>query len=126
MNIKALDHTADVAFEITADSPEELIKEATKAFYSVIGELKTKETNLEETTELSLTGQSRAFLLRDYLSELLYLFEVKNIILLNVRCLSFTETELKVAGEKGFVDSKKSVYYKEVKAVTYHNLEVVQ
>lgn len=116
------DHTADLGVRVTAPTPAELVWPATQGLYATIGEL----TPVGEETLLTLkfTGPDPAYLLRDYLAELLHFFEHDRRIATAADVQTFTDHELAVTARLRAVDEQHSEYAREVKAVTYHELEI--
>jgi SHS2 domain-containing protein len=114
------DHTADLGIRVVADTPAGLIAPATEALYAVIGELAA--SGPAETMKLELHGEDTAILLRDYLAELLRLFETAQRMITGPRVEAFGPGLLRVTGLALRVDPERCIYYREVKAVTYHEL----
>lgn len=116
------DHTADMGVRIRASSLPELIETAAQGLYAVIGDLVPEGQGHPET--LALGGGDTAELLRDFLSELLLIFERDFRMLTDVRVETYEPGRLVVAGESRPVSREKSVLDREIKAVTYHGLEI--
>ena len=89
-------------------------------------DIKEDEPVAEEAEPVSfeLTDADPPALLRDYLAELLVLFErdARRAILLNDP--TFDEQRLKVTVRTANVDQERSDLLREVKAVTYHELDI--
>ena len=122
---KFIDHTADIAVEITADSFEELILESLIAFNeSVLGSV---DNNSEEELEIDLQDSSREGLLVSFLNEINYLLTVKRwlsksiyeIVLKNKKNNYKLFCKIKVSKLKDDIDLKE-----EIKSVTYHQMEI--
>ena len=118
------DHTADVGIRVFAPSMAGLIAPAGEGLYTVIGEL----TPGGERSGLRLehTGDEPAVLLRDYLAELLFLFEDERRIVVSTDVHVFDEGRLVVEAQLAAVDETVSSYEREVKAITYHALEIAK
>jgi len=116
------DHTADMGLRVRAPTFEKLIETAADALYAAIGELKL--TDDVEPFELDLPGRNRAELLRDYLDRLLFLFERHRRVLKNPSVGEFSENRLLLHGQAILVDDDRSIYHHEVKAITYHALNI--
>lgn len=99
-----------------------LIAPAARGLYSVIGELVA--AGGAEPFAFDATGDEPALLLRDYLTRLLLIFERDHRIVTAPTVREFRRDRLVVSGESFAVDDERSVYYREVKAVTYHELAV--
>ena len=85
-----------------------------------------------EPISFDLTGDNYAVLLRDYLGELLLLFERDARVVTKVDVSTFAEdprglkpaARLSVTVYAGAVDDRRSVFHHEVKAITYHELSI--
>jgi SHS2 domain-containing protein len=120
---EVFDHTADLGLRIRAASKEELFADAGQALYSVIVENLSEVRPLEEQT-IQISGQDTDYLLFDWLTELLFLFETRRLL------LSQFDIRLDSEGLKGVCrgepfDPGRHRLEHEVKAITYHGLKVV-
>ncbi len=116
------DHTADIGIRVWAASLAELLAPAGRALYEVIGELIPTEHT--EPVELDLKGDEAAILLRDYLSELLVMFDRDERMATSVQVARFDDERLTATVRTAAVDSSQSDYQREVKAITYHELAI--
>lgn len=116
------DHTADVGIRIRAASLAELIQPATDGMYFVIGQLVS--TGNCEQIELQIQGDDPATMLRDYMQELLVLFDVDHRIARQVEVMAFDSQQLCVRIQLCDIDTELCVYYRELKAITYHELAI--
>jgi SHS2 domain-containing protein len=124
---KFIDHTADVAFDVEAETIEELFTASSKAWKETVLE---KEPRLQASEQKSLALKSASLeqLLVDFLSELNYLMISKKWMFLSVEKLKIKSEDgtwnlsAKVKGSKLSDDLK---IIKEIKAVTYHQMEIV-
>ncbi len=117
------DHTADLGIRATAPTLAGLIQPAAEGLYAVIGEL-VAGADLQPG-EWAFEGGDPAVLLRDYLGELLVLFEQRRRMVVKPDIVEFTNERLAVRAGTAVVDEARSAYHREVKAVTYHLLEIV-
>jgi SHS2 domain-containing protein len=117
------DHTADMGIRVTAATMEGLVPPAIEGLYAVIGQLAPGSD--PQPRNWRLTGAEPAVLLRDYLTELMWLFERDHRIAINPNVLEFSADRLVVEGQTVELDSERSACQREVKAVTYHALEIV-
>jgi SHS2 domain-containing protein len=115
---KELDHTADVAVSVRADDWEDLLVTATQAMFSLLAE--TGEGPPSPSATVTLEAVDREALLVDWLNELLYLHERDEIAVVDITFEQLSNTELQ-ARVKG-VPVKE--YYANIKAATFHNLEI--
>lgn len=117
------DHTADVGVRVFAPTLADLADPAARGLYAVIGEI-AYGVYAEEWT-FDQRGESAAELLRDLLSELLFLFESRAMIAPSIKVSSFSSGHLNVTAALHPVDPERSSFYREVKAVTYHELSIL-
>jgi len=118
------DHTADMGIRVTAPTMAELVRPASEGLYAVIGQLAPDAAEPARPVNWRLTGAEPAVLLRDYLAELLMLFERDHRIVREPVVAEFAPDRLAVEAQAFKLDQVRSVYQHEVKAVTYHALEI--
>lgn len=116
------DHTADIGVRVTADTLAELLRAAAEGLYTVIGRLEAEGGRRE--VELDFSADGRALLLRDYLGELLSIVDRDQCIATGVGVTVFDERRLHATVQLAPVCAERSAYDHEVKAITYHELEV--
>lgn len=125
MAYRFLEHTADMGVEIEANTFESLLSEGLLALTDTLTEV--ERVNLELELPFELVAPSREDLLVEWLSELVYLFETKSVLL--------RQTDLEVEAEDGGwrlrgtvrgerYDPDRHRIKRLVKAITYHQLEV--
>jgi len=116
------DHTADMGVRVRAATMPELIAPATEGFYTTIGEI----VGTAETSSFAFDsgGSDSAVLLRDYLNELLILFERDRRRVGSFEHIAFSDERLVIAARSSPVDVDRSSYLREVKAITYHELSI--
>jgi SHS2 domain-containing protein len=111
------EHTADWELEVWAPDLPSLLEEAARGMYSLAGvHLHSKP---RVTRELMLRSGDPERLLVNFLSELLYLAEQDGLGFDTFRlelCADVLQARLEGASIAG--------YQKEIKAVTYHNLQI--
>lgn len=125
MSVRFLDHTADVAFEVTAASLDDLFAEAAGALLETITDPATVRPSLHRGFELSAPDLET--LLVDWLGELVYVFEVDRQLFADA-AVTVTEGEdgprLEAVSRGEPYDPDRHPIRVLVKAVTYHQLEV--
>jgi len=118
-----IDHTADVAIKAYGKTLSEAFENAAKGMFDII----TDNSEIENTGQydIELEADNLEQLLVDWLSELLFLNSANNLV------FGFFKVEMdekknklsaKVFGEKFSISKHKAGA--EIKAVTYHMLEV--
>ncbi len=111
-----------MGIRIRAETPTGLIQPAVDGLYAVIGGLAS--AGGQNSIPLDIAGDDRAVLLRDFLSELLVLFECNRRFAVSVEVTAFSEAWLAVTAQTELVDLDHSVFHHEVKAITYHELAI--
>ena len=119
-----LDHTADIGIIVHGENLKALFENAGEAFFHLITDLRKVRRRTER--RINLGGESLDRLMVDWLSELLYLHDVENLLFKGFDVESVGEDGLRaiVKGEP-FLEGVH-VIKTEVKAVTYHQIEVRQ
>ncbi len=123
------DHTADLGARVRAATPEGLVAPATEALYATIGDLAATAGGDRDMIEIRAEPDApadRAYLLRDYLAELLVRFERDATRFTPAHVAEFSDKRLAVEGMTARLDEFRCAYQREVKAVTYHELSVRQ
>jgi len=127
-----IDHTADVGLKAYGKSLSEAFQNAAKGMFDII----TDKSEIENIGQynIKLEADDLEQLLVDWLSELLYIHSTKNIVFIHSTkniVFGFFKVDLDekkkslsatVFGEK--LDMSKHKIGSEIKAVTYHLLEV--
>ncbi len=120
---KFLEHTADILFRAYGDDPNELFENAAEALESVMIDLKS--IDVKGVKRVNLSSDTYENLLFDWLSEIIVLFEVDSFAIrkFNVKIID-KSLSAECSGER--IDKGKHKLKLEVKAVTYHNLEIMR
>jgi SHS2 domain-containing protein len=116
-----IEHTADVAFKAYGNDLNELFANAAEALESTL--VNIENITPVEVHTIEIVSDSHENLLYDWLAELLVMFEVERFAVkdckVKIKGLSLVA---ECRGER--VDLGRHVLNKEVKAVTYHNLQL--
>ncbi len=115
------EHTADIIVRAWAPSLAELFEQCTRGLYAVIGELVWLPG---EPITLKLAADTTEELLRDYLAELLFIFETGHEVVDARTYVQLTDTTLELVGHRCPIDPARSRLDREVKAVTYHGMTI--
>lgn len=127
MPFEFFDHTGDIGVNLRADSLAGLFEAASEAFTAALCDLDRVEPRLTETVALGSPAPDR--LLVDWLTELLYRFEVRELL---VRSAQVTITAGEGRCDLGAIlrgerlDLARHAIKVLVKGVTYHGLTVTQ
>ncbi len=120
MKFKYLEHTADVKFQSYGSSLEEAFENAALAMFQAMfkGKIKSK---IKKTIKVG--GRDLESLLYNFLEELLFLLDTKNLFLSTIK-VKIDEKNLKLKGEAvGDLASNYKIGL-DVKAVTYNEMFV--
>ncbi len=117
-----LDHTADIGLIVYGENLRALFENAGVAFFRLITDLRKVKRRVER--KIVIEGESLDRLIVDWLSHLLYLHDVENVLFREFKVESVGEDGLKAIAKGEFFQEKVHVIKTEVKAVTYHRLEV--
>ena len=121
---KLIEHTADMGIAVWGDNLKGLFLHAAIAMYSLVVDISAVRPAIYFPVDIQAMDIDE--LLRNWLSELLYYFNAKDILLsdFNIKVLSNNRITSLVLGEK--IDQSRHVLKREIKAVTFHNLHIVQ
>jgi SHS2 domain-containing protein len=121
-----LDHTADIKFLAYGKTLEEVFENAALAMFNVI--IDTSKVSGETAREIFLKSPDMESLLVDWLSELLYLFEVDEIVFrkFQVKEIRGEGSEFSIAARASGQEfnSENLPFETEIKAVTYNQLKI--
>ncbi len=121
---ETFEHTADIGLRITGRSLDELFATAGQALFALLIE-NPEEIRPREMVEFQLHAEDHAYLLVDWLHELLYLFDGQHLV--------FCEFDVRVNERRPVLSAHcrgEPVNWDvhrpgtEVKAITYHNLKL--
>ena len=124
MGYTFVDHTADVAADLSGTTPGDLFASAAQALTDTI----TDRTLVRpvQSVEVALEAPSLEDLLVDWLNELLYRFEVHNLLVADADVIVTTDAACRLAatvhGES--FDPGRHPSRVLVKSATYHGLRV--
>ncbi len=126
MSYKSLEHATDAIFEVTAPNLEEAFVIAAKSVIETILDVNAIEEKEEKTLEVS--GKDLSYLLYNWLEELIILtitdgFAAKRITV-NIEKNAEYKILARFWGEQ--IDIKKHHFKVEIKAPTFHEMEVKQ
>jgi len=119
---KFINHTADVGIKVWGESLESLFENAAYSMFDILTEL--DKVKVKESLGVEIEGKRTDELLADWLRNLLYKFNGEGYLLreFNIEEISKKDLKAKVGGEK--LDLSRHTLKTEIKAVTYHGLEV--
>ncbi len=118
LQFQEIEHTADRAFKIRAQSLPELFVLAARAICTA--QRQPTETQEMVTREVEISGPDRETLLVNWLNELLYLQEVYSESYFAFQVAAISDTHLR-ASVVGDTDASAR---RTIKAVTFHGLKI--
>ena len=122
LRYRMINHTADIGMEFFGRTKEELFASAGEGLFDALCDL--SEVRRKESFNIDVEGVDEEDLLIQWLRELLYLHNVKGMLLAGFDEVKLKDNRLtaKVSGEK--MRPRKHQIKGEIKAVTYHDLLV--
>lgn len=121
-----LDHTADIAADVHADSLNELFVASAMVWRESISDNRWEYTT--ELRSIELSENNLEILLVSFLSELNFLFQSKGWLMDSISIIEIMPYrdlwKLNTQFSGHFFDRKKMNLKSEIKAVTYHQMEV--
>jgi SHS2 domain-containing protein len=118
---KMLPHTADIAFELTAETLPRLFRLSLQSLNKLLKPDYAPKMNHSKVTEvIELKSPDRTTLLIDFLSEVLTLSQIHKAIFYEFDILRMTDCELSA----NLSGTKVGLFDEDVKAVTYHEADV--
>ena len=118
-----IDHTADVGILVMAPTPEGMFETAALAFTALITNVDSLDLRLER--KFRLQEYDMETLLVTWLQELLYLLDTEDLIFGRFQ-VNLQEFSLEATAWGEIFDPEIHPMKTEIKAVTYHQLEVEQ
>lgn len=121
LEFEEIEHTADWALRIRGQNLQELLTNAARGMSSLlVSSFDEIPADVEQQVELEALDAET--LLVDWLSELAYWAEAEQVVFKQFALSHVTPTHLRAVVRGGRV----SELQKHIKAVTYHNLEIVE
>jgi SHS2 domain-containing protein len=122
MNYEILDHTADICVRVYGESFDDLLRNAARAMMDIITD--REKVNPSQEIKIKAQGETKEELLVHWLDEILFIHQVKKMVLrdFEVHLVSETEVRGKAFGES--IDAERHEIGLDIKAITYHNLKI--
>ena len=129
MNLKnntyeLLDHTADLGILVNGEDLESLFQNAAHAMLQIMMDFQPEQSG--STRNISLEAVDLPDLMVHWLGEILYLFEGENQWVIGTKIHNITSVHLDAQIETIPFSSTMSEHLTEIKAVTYHRIEVLR
>jgi SHS2 domain-containing protein len=119
-----LDHIADLGIIVRGRNLRDLFEMAAKSMMYIM--VKGKPVDTTKTFNLSVEGYDLADLMVRWLGEILYLFEGEHELVTGVEITSVSHSNLDATLETVSFDTDLHEILCEIKAVTFHQIEVVK
>jgi SHS2 domain-containing protein len=117
-----LDHTADTGIIAYGDDMQQAFENAALGMFNLITDLKSIEDN--QTRKIDVDSPDRDSLLVNWLNELIYLFDVENLIFSKFEIIHLDDSTLSACAYGEKVDFSKHEIKTGIKAATYHMLRI--
>jgi len=119
-----LDHTADLGIMVRENDLSDLFEHAGMALMHLM--LKVKSSKRSGVMKISVSGDDLEDLMVRWLGEILYLFEGENLVVAAITIDSLSGLELEATLKTADFDPRIHEPIREVKGVTYHQIEVAE
>jgi SHS2 domain-containing protein len=124
MHYRKIDHTADLGLDVHAPSLPQLLELSACAMFDQI----VNRATLGRTRQALVTIQGHDWpdLMINWLRELLYLWNGHGFLLKSAAILTLSPFTLKARLHLVLFDSQEHSIHREIKAVTYHQANIVR
>lgn len=117
-----LEHTADLGIRVWGRTLPELFINAATGMCELIADV--SDTIPRELVTVNINADDKDQLLRNWLSELLYYFNVKSMLLSEFKIYKIDDKHIKSEARGESIDEDKHQLRHELKAVTFHRLHI--
>ena len=117
-----IDHTADFGVQVFGSDPENLFANAAFALFDLITDLPTLDGGT--CIKMRIRGEDRADLMVNWLRELLYLWNGRELLVKSVNIKTLSQNRLSASVFCDPYDPGRHTIIREIKAVTYHQVRV--
>ena len=121
---RLIDHTADFGLHIFGSDAGDLFTNAAAALFDIITD--PEGIKSEEVRSISVSGEDWPDLMVNWLRELLFLWNVKERLIKAVQISKISEKKLAAELKCDRFDPDRHVIKTEIKAVTYHQIQVIR
>jgi len=119
---KLIDHTADIGIQVFGSDSQELFTNAALALFDVITEMDVIKGR--DSCNIAASGEDWPDLMINWLREVLYLWNGKEMLVKSVQILSLSENNISARIYFDAYTPDRHMIKTEIKAVTYHQLQV--
>jgi SHS2 domain-containing protein len=121
-DFEVLDHTADTGIIAYGSNLKEAFANAARGMFSLITE--PEEISVVESRDIELDAPDLESLLIAWLNELIFLFDVENILFKKFEISRLSNTHIKAKGYGEKVNVSRHKLKLGIKAATYHMLKI--
>jgi SHS2 domain-containing protein len=121
---ETFDHTADMGIRVFGQTEEEVFANAAYALFDQLTDLRKVGDKVAQ--EISVEGADREDLLIRWLGELLFLSQSRGFLFKEFSILHLESNFLRAIARGEIFDPSRHRFEIEIKAVTYHQVEVKQ
>jgi SHS2 domain-containing protein len=118
-----LDHTADLGIMVTGSDLRDLFEKAAHSMMQIM--IEERPAGKTSSLQLSVSGEDYADLMVRWLGEILYLLQGEGKVVTCTEISSITQTDINATLQTVPFNPKQHEVLTEIKAVTYHRIEVV-
>jgi SHS2 domain-containing protein len=119
-----LNHTADIGIIAYGKDLKELFTNAGKGLLSLV--IDPEEIRVKVKRDIEVNAPDRETLLVNWLDELIFIMDTKELLLKDFKVTNISENTLKVEASGEKIKKSKHHLKREVKAATYHHLKIEQ
>ena len=121
---RLIDHTADFGIQVTGEDPGALFAQAAYALFDLITDMDVLRG--KNTSRLTVAGSDWADLMINWLREILFFWNGKNRLVKKADIKSIAENKLSATIYYDRYDPDRHAIKLEIKAVTYHQVQVTK
>ncbi|MBL7225301.1 MAG: archease [Desulfobacteraceae bacterium] len=118
-----LDHTADLGIMVTGLDLRDLFEKAAHSMMQIM--IEERPAGKTSSLQLSVSGEDYADLMVRWLGEILYLLQGEGKVVTCTEISSITQSHINATLQTVPFNPKQHEVLAEIKAVTYHQIEVV-
>jgi len=119
---ETIDHTADLGIRVWGKTKKALFKRAAEAMFDLITD--KKAVNVEKTVRFNLKAPDLKELFVSWLRELLYQYAAKGMLFKKIAVSRMDDTHISASASGEKLNPARHIFKKDIKAVTYHGLEI--
>lgn len=132
LKFEVVEHTADIGIKVYGKDLVQLYENAAYGMFSLLTDL--KKVKPDKKLKISVQGSDIESLLINWLNELIYLQVIKKMVFLKFNINKYEKSDSRTPAQKGLslsaevsgekINPLDPPLYFEIKAATYHQLEI--